>query len=76
MRDRNRGIRIKQQLRHRLADDVRAPDHDRFKAGKIAQPVGQQHDAAERCARHEAALPDREATRVRDMEAIDILVRD
>src|SRR5262245_6808836 len=32
MRNRRRRILHQQQLRERLADDVRAPDHDRFKA--------------------------------------------
>ena len=34
MRDGDRGIFRQQQLRHRLADDVGAADHDGFKAGE------------------------------------------
>ena len=50
MRDGDRAVRPKQQLRHRLADDVRAADHDGVEPGKspssccssIRQPSGVQ----------------------------------
>ena len=49
-----------QQLRHRLADDVGAADHDRVQPGKVAEPVLEQHQAAERRAGHQPLLADRE----------------
>ena len=42
-----------QQLRHRLADDVGAADHHRLEPGQVAEPVLEQHQAAERRAGHE-----------------------
>ena len=37
--DRHRAILAQQELRHRLADDVRAADHHRLEPGKVAEPV-------------------------------------
>ena len=58
--DRDRAVLREQQLRHRLADDVGAPDDHRFEAGKIAaQRVLRQDDAAGRRAGHERLVAQR-----------------
>ena len=54
MRDRHCRIIHQQQLRERLADDVRAPDHDRFKACERPMHFLGEHDAGKRRARHDA----------------------
>ena len=43
--------------------------------GEIAQPILQQHDAAERRAGYEAFLPDAQPPDIDDVEAVHILVR-
>ena len=64
VRDRDGAALGGEQLRHRLADDVRAADHDRVESGEVAQHILEQHQAAERRARHEsAACPVAQATR-------------
>jgi len=74
VRDGDGAIGIEQQLRHRLADDVRAPDDHRFEARQVTKSVLKQHQAAERSAWHKSAFADRELARIDDMEAIDVLV--
>ena len=64
-----------QKLRHRLADDVRAADHDGIQAGEVAELLLEQDQAAERRARHEAVEADREAPGIHRMKAVDVLVR-
>ena len=66
---------VQQQLRHRLADDVGAADDDGALAREIAEAVLQQHEAAERRARHQALAAGREPPGIDDMEAVDILGR-
>ena len=73
-------VLTQQQRRHRLADDVGAAEHQRLEAGKIAQAVFKQHQAAERRARHqwrpgsgEAAAPQRPG--VDRVEAVHVLGR-
>ena len=74
MRDGHGAVRLQQQLRHRLADDVGAPDHDRLAAGKAAERRAQQQQAAQRRAGHEAVRADREPAHVGHVEAVDVLV--
>jgi hypothetical protein len=71
----HRAILPEEELRHRLADDVGAADHHRLEARKVAEPVLQEHQAAERRAGDEAALADREPAGVDDVEAVDVLGR-
>ena len=66
---------VEQQPGHRLADDVRSPDDHRVEPGKLAQPVLEQHQAAERRAGDEARKAGGEPSRILDVEAIDILRR-
>ena len=74
MRDGHRRIGVEQQLRHRLADDVRPADHHRLEPRQITQAVGQQHHATQRRAGDEAALADRKAAGIGDVEPVDVLV--
>ena len=53
MTDRHGGVAMQQQQRHRLADDVAAPDHDGAGAGDRNPRSLQQLDDAGRRARHE-----------------------
>ena len=73
--DGDRAILPEQQLRHRLADDVRAADHDRLEPAEVAEPVLEHHDAAQRRARHQRILADRELAGIVDVKAVDILGR-
>ena len=54
MRDGHRATFAQKQLRHRLADDVGSPDHDRVQPAQIAERGAQQFKAAERRAGNEA----------------------
>src|SRR3546814_10659670 len=56
------------------SDLVRSPDDDRILAREIAELVLEQHQAAQRCARHETLEPGRESPSIDRMEAVDILV--
>ncbi len=71
----DRAVFAQQQLRHRLADDVRAADHDGAQARKVAQPVPQQHQAAERGAGHDALAAGRQQADIGQVKAVDILGR-
>ena len=75
MGDGHRAVFRKQQLRHRLADNVGFADHHGMEAGEVfAEPVLQQHEAAERRAGHQCRLAGRKAPGIGDMEAVDIFV--
>ncbi len=50
-------LRESNKLRHRLANDVGAADHDRLQSGQAAQRILKQHQAAERRAGHQPAPP-------------------
>ena len=63
-----------QELRHRLADDVRAADDHGVQAGEVAELGLQQLQAAERRARDEAGEADGEPAGVDRVEAVDVLV--
>src|SRR3546814_13121810 len=56
------------------SDLVRSPDDDRILAREIAELVLEQHQAAQRCARHETLEPGRESPSIDRMEAVDLLV--
>ena len=64
----------KQQQRHRLADDVRTPDHHRLFARQFAELRLQQFEAAKRRARDEAVEPGCKPAGIHGMEAVDVLV--
>ena len=74
MRQRDGAAFLGQQLRHRLADDVRPPDHHRVEPRQIAELILEQHQAPERRARHEAVQPGRQPPGIDRVEAVDILV--
>ena len=74
MADRDRAVGSEQELRHRLADDVGAPDDDRLLPRQVAQFVFQQHHAADRGAGRHRGPAGRESARIDDMEAVDILL--
>ena len=81
MGDRHRAMAREQELRHRLADDVRAADDDSLHAGehraqRLAGLVEHDHRAGRR-AGHErpAHLADRKQADIDRMEAVDVLLR-
>jgi hypothetical protein len=43
MSDCDGAILAQEELRHRLADDVRAADHHRLQPGKVAEAVLEKH---------------------------------
>ena len=75
MSDRDRAAFAQQQLRHRLADQDRTSDHHRVQPREVAQPVLQQHQAAQRSARHQPGQAEREAPGADWGQTIDILGR-
>ena len=69
------GVALEQQERHRLADQVAAPDHDGAGALELdAGGVEQAHDA-ERRARAQAGVPRDQAGLVQRVQAVDVLGR-
>jgi hypothetical protein len=75
MRDRDCRALADQEHRHRLADDVRPPDHHRVLAGDGPELLLQKIEAAEGRAGHERLQPGGEAAGVRWMKAVDVLGR-
>ena len=66
---------LDQQLRHRLADQDRAADDDGVEPRKLAEPVLEQHQAAERGAGDEAGQAQRQPAGADRGQAIDVLAR-
>ena len=64
-----------QQLRHRLADQDRAPDHHRILAGKIAEPVLEQHQRTKRRAGDKAGQAQRKPAGADRGQPVNVLVR-
>ena len=64
-----------QQLRHRLADDVRSAEHERPRPAQRAEPVLEQHQAPERRAGHHRPSTVREQAGVAGVEAVHVLGR-
>ena len=72
--DRHRRVGAEQQLRHRLAEEVRAPDDDRLGAFELrARRVEQRHDALRR-ARPQPLDAEREPAGADRRQAVDVLV--
>ena len=71
----HRRVLHQEQLRQRLADDVRPPDHNRLAPGQRSMHVLGEHDAGKRRARHNARQAGREQPRRQRMEAVDVLGR-
>ena len=64
-----------QQVRHRLADDVAAADHDRARAVELDRVLGEHRHHAERRRRDERRPAEVELAGVERMEAVDVLRR-
>jgi hypothetical protein len=62
-----------QELRHRLAHDVRPPDHHRLHPRQAPVMVAQHHQAAQRRAGHQRLLPRPRQPDIRDVEPVHIL---
>ncbi len=62
-------------MRHGLADDVGASDHDGALAGEIARHFANQDQAAERRAGHGGVLTERQPASIDRVKAVDILGR-
>ncbi|EKD61865.1 MAG: hypothetical protein ACD_54C00063G0003 [uncultured bacterium] len=75
VRDGDGAAITQQQLRHRFADDIRPPDHNRIQPRQRPMMVAQHHQTTQRRARHHRLLPGAQQADVRDMKAIDILGR-
>ena len=75
MRDGHRAVLAQQKLSHRLADDVGASDDDRVEARQIVLHRLCKDDRADRRARRQRALADRELADVDGVEAVDVLGR-
>ena len=73
MRDGHGAVFLEEQLRHRFADDVRAPDHHRFEAFERAEHVLGKHDCTKRRTGDERILAGRELADIDDIEAVDVL---
>ena len=69
-------VLAEQQLRHRLADDVRAADHHRFEAGKVAEPGPSAASGSPAACRGPApSSPTASRPAFVDVEAVDVLGR-
>jgi hypothetical protein len=73
--DRDRGVAREQEHRHRLSDDVAAPDDDRPLALRVDAVVVEHHHHPERRAGAHDALAEQEIADVPGMEAVDIEAR-
>ena len=75
VRDRDGRIRLQQQVRHRLPDDVRAPDHDGPRPGDLDAVLVEQPHHAERGGGDERRPAQVEQAGVGGMESVDVLRR-
>ena len=73
--DRHRRVLGKEEHRHRLADDLAPPDHDRLVALQLDPVLLEHHHHARGRRRHEERLAEVETARVEDVEAVDVLGR-
>ena len=71
--DRDRRVGVQQQHRHRLADDVAAPDHDGVLAARVAADRLEHLHAAVGRAGLEARAADHQRAGARDGKAVDVL---
>ena len=73
VRDRHgAGVR-EQERRHRLADDVRAPDDHRLTPRQVAEMRAQEHQAAQGRAGHQRPASGAQEPDIRDVEAVHVL---
>jgi hypothetical protein len=73
MGDGHRAAFPQQKLRHRLAHEVRAPDHDRLHPRQAPVMVAQHHQAPQRRAGHQRLPAPSPAARIRDVEPVHVL---
>ena len=73
--DGDSAVRLQQQHRHRLADDVAPPDDDCFFAVKVNPRAADHLHCALGCARNHARLSAHHPPRVEQVEAVHILFR-
>ena len=73
--DRDGRIRLQEQMRDRLADDVAAADDDRAGAVERDLVLGEQRHDPERRRRHVRRPPEVELARVERVDAVDVLDR-
>ena len=75
MADGNRTVTVQQQHAHRLADDIRAADHDALLALRVDLVLVEQlHDTRGR-ARHEIKIADHDLADINRMERVHVLLR-
>ena len=73
--DRDRRVGAEQQLGHRLAEEVRAPDDDRLGALQLRAGLLEQQHHARRRARPQPLAPQREQPRADRRQPVDVLAR-